>query len=94
MNPLKAPPASAASALTVRVVSTPEERAWFDAQLEESHDLGSTPPIGDFLRQVVEINSRPVALLVWGPACYALKDRDLWISWSVPQRIARLKPAG
>ena len=91
MNPLKAPPASAASALTVRVVSTPEERAWFDAQLEESHDLGSTPPIGDFLRQVVEINSRPVALLVWGPACYALKDRDLWISWSVPQRIARLK---
>ena len=23
---------------------------------------------------------QPVALLVWGPACYALKDRDRWIS--------------
>jgi hypothetical protein len=34
---------------------------------------------------------QPVALLVWGPACYALKDRDRWISWSVNQRLERLK---
>jgi hypothetical protein len=26
-----------------------------------------------------------------GPACHALKDRDLWISWSAPQRVERLK---
>ena len=32
-----------------------------------------------------------MALLVWGPACYALKDRDLWISWSATQRLERLK---
>jgi len=30
-------------------------------------------------------------LLVWGPACYALKDRDLWIGWSATQRVERLK---
>ena len=47
--------------------------------------------MGDYLRQVVELNGKPVALLVWGPACYALKDRDLWISWSVTQRLERLK---
>jgi hypothetical protein len=47
--------------------------------------------VGDYLRQVVEVEGRVVALLVWGPACYALKDRDLWISWSAPQRIERLK---
>jgi hypothetical protein len=47
--------------------------------------------VGDYLRQVVERDGQPVALLVWGPACYALKDRDRWIGWSAPQRIERLK---
>ena len=32
-----------------------------------------------------------MALLVWGPACYALKDRDRWIGWSANQRLERLK---
>jgi hypothetical protein len=40
---------------------------------------------------VVEQDGKAVALLVWGPACYALKDRDLWISWSASQRLERLK---
>ncbi len=79
------------SDLIVRVVSTPKQRQWFDQQLDLSHDLGSSPSIGDFLRQIVELDRKPVALLAWGPACYALKDRDLWISWSAPQRIQRLK---
>ena len=39
----------------------------------------------------LELDSQPVALLAWGSACYALKDRDRWISWSAPQRVARLK---
>lgn len=75
----------------VRVLNTPEECAWFDAQLKDSHDLGASRPIGDFLRQVVEMGSKAVALLAWGPACYALKDRDRWISWTAPQRVARFK---
>lgn len=79
------------SDLIVRVVSTPKQRQWFDQQLDLSHDLGSSPSIGDFLRQIVELDRKPVALLAWGPACYALKDRDLWISWSAPQRIQRLR---
>ena len=48
-------------------------------------------PVGDYLRQVVEGDGQPLALLVWGPACYALKDRDRWISWSANQRVERLK---
>lgn len=74
-------------------VYVPEETQipWFDAQLGQHHYLGAGRPVGDYLRQVVERNGQPVALLVWGPACYALKDRDLWISWSVVQRIERLK---
>jgi hypothetical protein len=55
------------------------------------HYLGAGRAVGDYLRQIVEADGRPVALLAWGPACYALKDRDLWISWSAPQRVERLK---
>jgi Domain of unknown function (DUF4338)/DDE_Tnp_1-associated len=80
----------AACAITVRVPAD-EELQWFDGTLAEHHYLGAARPVGDCLRQVVEWNGQPVAMLVWGPACYALKDRDLWISWSVTQRLERLK---
>jgi hypothetical protein len=76
--------------LEVRVVAE-DQLAWFDGLLAEHHYLGAGRPVGDYLRQVVEQEGQPVALLVWGPAGYALKDRDLWISWSVTQRTERLK---
>lgn len=76
--------------LTVRV-ATEDQREWFDAQLERHHSLKAARSVGDYLRQIVEMGGRPIALLVWGPACYALKDRDLWIGWSAVQRIERLK---
>ena len=80
----------AAPKLDVRVATEPEI-PWFDQQLDQHHYLGAGRPVGDYLRQIVVCQGQPVALLVWGPACYALKDRDLWISWSAPQRIERLK---
>ena len=52
------------------------ELAWFDGLLADKHYLGAGRPVGDYLRQVVEVEGKPVALLVWGPACYALKDRE------------------
>lgn len=72
-------------------VPTPDQCATFDQQLAAQHYLGAGRPVGDYLRQVVERAGQPVALLVWGPACYALKDRDRWLSWSAPQRLERLK---
>lgn len=77
-------------ALAVRVPSD-DQRPWFDGLLGQHHYLGAGRPVGDYLRQVVEQDGQPVALLVWGPACYALKDRDRWISWSTTQRLQRLK---
>lgn len=68
-----------------------EENQWFDDQMGQHHYLGAGRPVGDYLRQVVELAGQPVGLLVWGPACYALKDRDLWIGWSATQRVERLK---
>lgn len=67
------------------------EVEWFDGLLDDKHYLGAGQPVGDYLRQVVEVEAKAVALLVWGPACYALKDRDQWISWSPVQRLERLK---
>src|SRR3569833_1540783 len=78
------------STLNVRVPDG-GELGWFDQLLAGKHYLGAGRPVGDYLRQVVEWEGQPVALLVWGPACYALKDRDLWISWSANQRLERLK---
>ena len=72
-------------------VARAKDAEWFDQQLGEHHYLGAGRPVGDYLRQVVALEGKPVALLVWGPACYALKDRDLWISWSACQRVERLK---
>src|SRR3974390_186274 len=67
------------------------ELAWFDGLLADKHYLGAGRAVGDYLRQVVEVDAKPVALLVWGPACYALKDRGQWICWSAVQRLERLK---
>lgn len=75
---------------TVRV-ALDGELQWFDGLLSTNHYLGAGRPVGDYLRQVVELNGKPAALLVWGPACYSLKDRDQWISWSPSQRLERLK---
>lgn len=79
-----------AAAVCVRVAE-PGEHAWFDQQMAERHYLGAGRPVGDYLRQIVELHGRAAALLVWGPACYALKDRDRWIGWSANHRIERLK---
>ena len=78
------------SSIIVRLARD-DELQWFDGVLADHHYLGAGRPVGDYLRQVVQIDAKPVALLVWGPACYALKDRDLWISWSATQRLERLK---
>lgn len=72
-------------------ISLDTERAWFDGLLTDKHYLGAGKSVGDYLRQVVEVEGKPVALLVWGPACYALKDRDNWVGWSKVHRLERLK---
>src|SRR5512138_3105385 len=77
--------------LEVWVATSSKDIQWFDQLLGEHHYLGAGRAVGDYLRQVVTLGGKPVALLVWGPACYALKDRDLWISWSGCQRVERLK---
>jgi len=77
--------------LKVEVVNDAEAKQWFEEQMAEQHYIGASRDVGDFMRQVVKLDGRAVALLAWGPACYALKDRDRWIGWSADRRLARLK---
>jgi hypothetical protein len=79
------------SPLTVRVVVDRKEIEAFDRRLADKHYLGSTPSVGDFLRQVVEREGEVVGQLAWGAAALKLKDRELWIGWDRSQQAQRLK---
>ena len=81
----------ASGELTVRVVTQRHEVVAFDRRLAGKHYLGKTPPVGDFMRQVVEREGEVVGQLVWGAAALKLKDREEWIGWSRTQRAERLK---
>jgi len=83
-------PAAASGTLRLRVAE-PSEHAEFDQLLSGHHRLGSTRAVGDFLRVWVDLEGERVALLAWGPACYALRERDRWIGWTPTQRAERLK---
>ena len=76
--------------LEIQIVSKADQKR-FDELMGDLHYLGSAKPVGDFLRQVVVRDGEWVGLLAWGPACYALRDRDEWIGWHATQRAERLK---
>lgn len=84
---------AARSALkNIETVLVPKaEHKRFDELMGDLHYLGSAKPTGDFLRQAVVCDGEWVALLAWGPACYALRDRDEWIGWHAALRAERQK---
>jgi hypothetical protein len=82
---------SSRSPLVVRVVTKAAEVKAFDRRLADQHYLGSTRPVGDFLRQIIERDGTPVAQLAWGSPALKLKDREAWIGWTLAQRAERLK---
>ena len=77
--------------LSVEIVESSADIARFDNLLRAEHSLAATPSIGDFLRLVAVRDGQWVALLAWGPCCYALQDRDDWIGWSRTVRATRQK---
>jgi len=84
---------SDAAAQTLHVeLCPPGQLKHFEATMDASHYLKAPHPVGDYLRQVVRTaKGEIVALLEWGPASYALKERERHIGWSPSQRRGRLK---
>jgi hypothetical protein len=68
----------------------PQERGRFERLMAAHHYLGWGQPVGETLLYVAQAHGRWVALLAFGAAAYALRDRDAWIGWSLAQRQARL----
>lgn len=75
----------------VEVIRSRKDKKRFDELLGQKHYLGKAKSVGDFLRQVAIRDGEWVGLLVWGPACYSLRDRDEWIGWSPTLRAERQK---
>ncbi len=42
-------------------VAAESELAWFDGLLADKHYLGAGRAVGDYLRQVIELDGRPAA---------------------------------
>ena len=68
-----------------------EEKPRFNKLEGEYHYMGETHSGGDTLRLVFEEDGEWKALMVWGSACYRLKDRDEWIGWTPTARAERQK---
>jgi hypothetical protein len=67
-----------------------EERARFDALLEQKHYLCSARMVGRTLRYVAELDGEWVALACFSAAALHLKAREKWIGWTPRQRARRL----
>ena len=76
--------------LTVRVMKG-RERQRFGELEGQYHYMGESHSGGDTLRLVFEADGEWVALMVWGSACYRLKDRDAHIGWTPRLRAQRQK---
>jgi hypothetical protein len=59
----------------------PEERAAWDALVEEHHYLGLRSLFGRTLRYVAAVDGRWLALLGWQAAALKCAPRDAWIGW-------------
>jgi hypothetical protein len=73
----------------VRLIGA-EERARWDAEIEQKHYLKNARLVGEQLRYVAQIDGQWVALLGWSAASYHLRQRESWIGWDVEQRRQRL----
>ena len=75
--------------VVVRPVAKSEE-ARFARLMDKHHYLAWGRPVGERMLYVATVGKRWVALLMFGAAAYALKDRDAWLEWQRHQRQGRL----
>ena len=80
------------SAVSVRLVSDPGERARWDRVMDDGHYLGFRGMFGDGIRHVaVGPDGAWLALLGWCAGAFKVKARDAWIGWAPEQQFRRLR---
>jgi len=83
-------PAPLPGPLIVRLVRT-EERARWQALLQQHHYLGGSRMVGEALRYVATAGDEWVGLLAWAAAALKCRPRDVWIGWGPPLQWRRLR---
>jgi hypothetical protein len=58
----------------------------FDGLIETHHYLRYTQPVGEYLKYMAFIGTRPIACLGWSSAVRHIKSRDSFIGWSPEER--------
>ena len=73
----------------VQVRSTPFEHL-YDSLIEPYHYLGYVYPVGEYLKYIFFIKSRPLGCICFSSAVRHIKCRDDYIGWTKEQREANL----
>lgn len=76
--------------LDIRQVRRTKDEALFNQLLSKYHYLGYCRPVGEHLKYLAFVGSRPVACLAWSSAPRHLAPRDQFIGWSKTQRLGGL----
>ena len=78
-------------ALSVHVITEPLARKRFGDLMDAEHSLGSRPPKGKSLYQVVCRGDQWIGLSLWNAALWHFKSRDQRIGWDPVMRSERLQ---
>ena len=73
----------------VQVRSTPHEHL-YDSLIEHYHYLGYVYPVGEYLKYIFFIKSRPLGCICFSSTVRHIKCRDDYIGWTKQQREANL----
>jgi hypothetical protein len=74
------------SPIDFKQVRRTAEEPLFNSLMEEHHYLGYQQPVGEHLKYVVWVQSRPIACLAWSSAPRHLASRDRYLGWSADAR--------
>jgi hypothetical protein len=77
--------------VTFAQVRRTTQEVQFNWLLESEHYLGYSRPVGEHLKFVASVGTRPVALFSWCSAPRHLGPRDRYIGWSPEQRQRALR---
>lgn len=73
----------------VQVRRTPYEHL-YNSLIEQYHYLGYVNPVGEYLKYIFYIKSRPLGCICFSSAVRHIKCRDEYIGWTKQQREAKL----
>jgi hypothetical protein len=73
-------------AIEIRQVRRTGDECVFNSLIEMHHYLGYTQPVGEHLKYIAYVGTRPIACFAWGSAPRHIGPRDRFIGWDKDAR--------